>query len=289
MKKIVGLVSAVLMATAYAVQRPTPPTLDELKVRIEQVKVVATTNLVAAQRLAGNSTSALRNERAYPGTEVDTYCAEVDAALVALGLVGADWAHTYAKTRFPLIDAAAYEKTGLATNAPYIVSLGQKYGCGSSVPGVSQSCTFAELIGLLNENLNLVDGRCRRQYDYGTIERLRKAIQTAGVRVTKKYLVSQGKSFVTKDGVNPCEGIMTELNTALNAPYFEGLNAWLTKMGVAASIDVSKLPTAAAVQQLRTDILNADHDMVRTDEFILKVCLGVDGYNAFVKRYNGEQ
>ena len=113
-------------------------------------------------------------------------------------------------------------------------------------------------------------------------------IQRSAVIRIKTYLRSQGKSFVTKNGINPCEKYIIALNTALNAPRFAGLDAWLKSVGC-KGVDLSKLPSEEEVAKLKEDILYGRREMTSRNESILYICLGIEGYNAFVKEYNGEQ
>lgn len=113
------------------------------------------------------------------------------------------------------------------------------------------------------------------------------AIQKAGVRLVKRHLRDLGESFVADGGKNPCAPYMEELNAALNAPRFNGLNEWLAKMGVEARLDASRLPSEAEVNALKDRIYYGECDMNDRRKYILHTCLGVDGYNAFVKQYNG--
>lgn len=116
-----------------------------------------------------------------------------------------------------------------------------------------------------------------------------KAIQSHAQKQIKKLLRRQGKSFVTKDGVNPVEQYLTRLNAALNAPRFAGLNEWLAEVGVVSRVDLSSLPSAEDVDALKEKILDGDVDMTPETKVLLYICLGVDGYNAFVKEYNGDK
>jgi hypothetical protein len=80
---------------------------------------------------------------------------------------------------------------------------------------------------------------------------------------------------------------MTDLTAALNAPRFAGLDMWLRSVGC-KGVDLSKMPSEEDVAKLREDILYGRKDMTPFNKSILYVCLGVDGYNKFVKEYNGD-
>ena len=49
------------------------------------------------------------------------------------------------------------------------------------------------------------------------------------------------------------------------------------------------MPSEADVAKLREDVLMGDRDMGNYAKSVLGVCLGVDGYNEFVREYNGDK
>ena len=113
-------------------------------------------------------------------------------------------------------------------------------------------------------------------------------IQKDAVKIVKKWLRRQGKSFVTKDGINPCADKMEDLNVALNAPRLMGLNQWFADMGVQCTIDISTLPTPSEIESIKSAVLEGETDLTDSIKIDLYLCLGVDGYNQFVRAYNGE-
>lgn len=291
MKQLVAVAAIALASATFGAPAPsaTPPTLDELRAKANEVRAIAETNAVLAQRLVMGVVNPLNNPKRV-GKEVDELRAAVDESFDAVGLAGPGHWATGIDCRFPKICRRGLESSGIATNVPHLYALAVKYGKWCKPAAFTDRvATIEEIVGVLNECLDLKDGKCRMLYTYASLEKIRKYIQSGCVRPVKKYLVSQGRPFVTKDGVNPCETYMTELNTALNAPYFDGLNAWFAKIGIAASVDVSHLPPRDHVERLRAAILGADKDLTKDDDFVLKVCLGVEGYNAFVRKYNGEE
>ena len=176
---------------------------------------------------------------------------------------------------------------------PVLAAVAQKHGCRPDYGWIAMgsSVTLDERISLIGETVSLVDGRVRVRTGYGVFVRQCERLQSCRevLAAIRRHLRSQGGSFVTKDGANPCVELMKELNAALNAPRLNGLNAWLEKVGVPARLDESQLPTEEFVAQLKEDVLNGERDMTENVAFVLKVNLGVDGYNEFVKEYNGEK
>ena len=107
-----------------------------------------------------------------------------------------------------------------------------------------------------------------------------------GQSLVKKYLYNQGKSFVTKNGVNPCEPMLQRLNTALNAPRMNGFNEWLSDVGVNERMNLSFLPSDNEINQLKIAILVGEREPKSADLFNLYMCLSISDYNAFIERYN---
>lgn len=262
---------------------------------------VAETNWPAAlgdvRKAKGDLQSLFANDRTVDKAAVKAFCAEFDAALAAFGDTSlGSWRHVFLEDElFPKLDKMNFDK-GFRTAGdresviPTTVALARKHKCMIAAHAISRYATADECVDLLNEGLALDNGGVRPDWNYGVVKTYAGALQRQVQRKARAYLRKQGKSFVSKDGANPCEAVMTELVAALNAPYLKGVNEWLEKVGATdRRIDVSKLPTEAEVAQLKEDILNGDKDMNRDYEFILKVCLGVEGYNSFVKEYNGDK
>ena len=89
--------------------------------------------------------------------------------------------------------------------------------------------------------------------------------------------------------MNPVEQYLTRLNTALNAPRFAGLNEWLADLGYKERMDLSGLPTEQEISALKESVMYGDKAMNDYVKILLCTCLGVDGYNQFVKEYNGDK
>lgn len=112
----------------------------------------------------------------------------------------------------------------------------------------------------------------------------------------KRYIRAQGKSFITrtitdesgkKITINPMKEYTTELTNILNGPRLTGLNEFISKLGFTETFDASKLPDEASIKDLMDKILvdevNIKLPSVRAK---LEKCLGVEGFNRFVKVYN---
>lgn len=296
MKTAAAVMACGIAATASAASVDKCETVADAKAYVAQLMPVAETNFPAARNDLGRAVSRLRdfcNRQTGDGKrELAAFCADLDARLAAFPEAAAvgNWEFaSYADDPFPKVDAMSLARSGNEDAAPVMLAVARAHGCQAAHHVVNSVATLDELIGLVNECVSLADGKPRNTYQYGVYKQYAAALQKAVQRKVRAYLRKQGKSFVTKDGVNPCEALMVELNAALNAPYLKGVNEWLEKVGIAGRIDVSKLPTEKEAAQLKADILDGETDMSRDHEFVLKLCLGVDGYNSFVKDYNGEK
>ena len=93
------------------------------------------------------------------------------------------------------------------------------------------------------------------------------------------------------DGVSPVKAYADRISAALNAPRFDGLNEILEYLDVPARLDLesARVPTSAEAEALAEKIMDGDTDInePRVNGGLLSAALGVDGFNAFLERYNG--
>jgi hypothetical protein len=147
--------------------------------------------------------------------------------------------------------------------------------------------TLEDLIKVLSEYAAFPSSR---SYMYeSSLSAMKQSIQKLASSIIKRKLREQGKSFVTKNGVNPCEEYLTRLNAALDAPRFAGLNAWLEELGFEARINEAKMLSDEYIKELKEKIFYGEKTLTPFHKVILIVYLGVDGYNQFVKEYNGDK
>lgn len=147
--------------------------------------------------------------------------------------------------------------------------------------------TLDDLIKVLSEHAAFPSNR--RYMDERSLRDMKKSIQKLASSKLKRKMREQGKSFVTKNGVNPCEEYLTRLNAALDAPRFAGLNAWLEELGYEARINDAKMLSDEYIKELKEKIFYGEKELTPLSKAILLVYLGVDGYNQFVKEYNGDK
>ena len=300
MKTLTAATAAVLAGAAPAFDKGCE-TLDECKAYAERAFAVAETNVFSGcwmlRRVVSNLGAHYRTGA--DAAAVKAYCAEIDGRIADVSAkerrtaVG-DWRCVYDSSLFPKthgaeFDKGFYEAGDRESVIPALLKQAREKSLHVNAYTVADRASTDELVALLNEAFALADGKTNPEYRYHVVRHISTELQKKTQRKVRAYLRGQGKSFVTKDGVNPCATVMAELVAALNAPRLNGVNEWLEKVGATdGRIDVSKLPTDEEVAQLKEDILNGDKDMNVDYEFILKVCLGVEGYNSFVREFNGE-
>ena len=189
------------------------------------------------------------------------------------------WPKSSVKTR---IDS------GYGRSFPKLFALAEKYGCDAYPLQLrNRGATFEDFVEILDERIayGAETGQWRFIDMYGLFENMR----FTATKVVKRWLRRHGKSFVTKDGVNPCAEYIDALTASLNAPRLEGFAKWLSDMDVGKSVDLSKLPPQSEIEALKEKILDGDKEIDFDSKAIMTICLGVDGYNAFVKEFNGDK
>ncbi len=130
----------------------------------------------------------------------------------------------------------------------------------------------------------LLLGGVRR--DARSLAGVKERIKKEAAPLAKRSLRGKGRSFVTKDNVNPLEAEMRPLVDALNAPKLQGLEAGLRGLGV----EIADIPRDPAVW----DPVAAEKDAVFNGEKPARpgadggiiLLLGPEGYNAWVKEFN---
>ena len=279
MKKTM-ILAALAAATMTAGAKPLDyKTCTEQEVREVLAEALAASNNWWICANTNHLWSALRQSR------FDAIRLEADDALAKAGKCYAKmfaWVGT-----FPKLSALARATTDADTAYAKSIAIARRLGCDISPSSFLRLSArpLDDVSELLSEAVAF-PAKCTAVWL--PQDGWKKNMQKVAVKAVKKYIRSQGRSFVAKDGVNPCEAYMTALTAALNAPRFAGLDAWYKSIGL-AGVDLSALPSEAEVAQLRQDVLDGTKDMDERNKTILCVCLGVDGYNAFVKEYNGDK
>lgn len=289
MNKLVTMVTvaaaaACMVATAAAGDtRSLKEVADDMSTNLVKV---AETNFAAASGGLSYGIGRLRewrragNNLGCSAEVMEAAIADLDATMATNGWARLGVAHRApdAGDVFPKLDLLALEKSGEAELRPVLYALAWKHGvCAAN----NNNYSAGELVELLNEYVSL--GEYRNCGDiFKTIQR-KSALKAAA------YVRKQGKVAVGKEGAVSVAELMAELVAGFNAPYFKGVNEWLEKVGVTDKrVDVSTLPAEQEAAAIRDAILNGDRSAKESDLQILKFCLGVEGYNSFVRSYNGK-
>ena len=163
-------------------------------------------------------------------------------------------------------------------------------------PAKKTLCLKYELFDLNFDKISandLIEYLKSGEFKSSDIQKINESLKNAGLKVVKKWLRKNGKSFVAKKDAkgniidNPLTAPMKELTDALNGAKYAGLNEWSTKYGANwETVELPWLLSDEKIDVLKEEILIDDQSF--SDENIkqLRVALGVDKFNAFVKLYN---
>ena len=118
----------------------------------------------------------------------------------------------------------------------------------------------------------------------------RAEVLGAAVVPARRYIRAQGGSFVGKDGAKRVKIVLDALAAELNAPRFGKAGELLAKLGIEVEWEFiqSRLLGDREVSEVRTKLLDGEIAFDGKLQNKLCVALGVEGYNAFVKEYNGK-
>ena len=163
-------------------------------------------------------------------------------------------------------------------------------------PAKKTLCLKYELFDLNFDKISandLIEYLKSGEFKSSDIQKINESLKNAGLKVVKKWLRKNGKSFVAKKDAkgniidNPLTAPMKELTDALNGAKYAGINEWSTKYGANwETVELPWLLSDEKIDVLKEEILIDDQSF--SDENIkqLRVALGVDGFNTFVKLYN---
>lgn len=276
-KMLFAYVALAFAVTAGAMEKLDPKTCTEADVRAALADTLSVDTSLFWQRGVSNGLWSACEQLRFAALR-----AEADAALDARGWVTVWWASV---ASWPKLSARARAETGADVAYAKSIEIATRVGSDISISAVLlHGGTLDDAADVLSEAVAFP----RDCYMSVTSwDSARKWMQKAAVQAVKAHIRSQGKSFVTKNGVNPVADSIAGLTAALNAPRFAGLDAWLRNIGC-KGVDLSRMPSEEDVAKLREDVLFGRKDMGVRNKAILYVCLGVEGYNAFVKEYNGD-
>ena len=163
-------------------------------------------------------------------------------------------------------------------------------------PAKKTLCLKYELFDLNFDKISandLIEYLKSGEFKSSDIQKINESLKNAGLKVVKKWLRKNGKSFVAKKDAkgniidNPLTAPMKELTDTLNGAKYAGLNEWSTKYG--ANWETVELPWLLSDEKigvLKEEILIDDQSFSDENVKQLRIALGVDKFNAFVKLYN---
>lgn len=163
-------------------------------------------------------------------------------------------------------------------------------------PAKKTLCLKYELFDLNFDKISandLIEYLKSGEFKSSDIQKINESLKNAGLKVVKKWLRKNGKSFVAKKDAkgniidNPLTAPMKELTDALNGAKYAGINEWSAKYG--ANWETVELPWLLSDEKigvLKEEILIDDQTFSDENVKQLRIALGVDKFNAFVKLYN---
>ena len=163
-------------------------------------------------------------------------------------------------------------------------------------PAKKTLCLKYELFDLNFDKISandLIEYLKSGEFKSSDIQKINESLKNAGLKVVKKWLRKNGKSFVAKKDAkgniidNPLTAPMKELTDALNGAKYAGINEWSAKYGANwETVEFPWLLSDEKLAELKDNILIDEEKFSDENVKQLRVSLGVDGFNAFVKLYN---
>ena len=119
---------------------------------------------------------------------------------------------------------------------------------------------------------------------------VRNGILNSAVLPVRRWIRAGGGSFVGAEGAKKVKAKLDELAKELNAPRFGKAGAMLKEIGIEVEWEEvqARILGDTEVAEIRTKLLNGETAFLQGLQYRLCVALGVDGYNAFVREYNGK-
>ena len=163
-------------------------------------------------------------------------------------------------------------------------------------PAKKTLCLKYELFDLNFDKISandLIEYLKSGEFKSSDIQKINESLKNAGLKVVKIWIRKQGKSFVAKKDSkgniidNPLTAPMKELTDALNGAKYAGINEWSAKYGANwETVEFPWLLSDEKLAELKDNILIDEEKFSDENVKQLRVSLGVDGFNAFVKLYN---
>ena len=120
---------------------------------------------------------------------------------------------------------------------------------------------------------------------------VRSAILSAAIIPVRRTIRARGGTFVGKEGGAKVKASLDGLARELNAPRFGNAGKLLAEIGIEVEWEAvrSAIPADAQITALKKRLMDGEIPFGPDLQNRLCVALGVEGYNAFVKEYNGKK
>ena len=115
---------------------------------------------------------------------------------------------------------------------------------------------------------------------------IRTRISGMVLKRARRRMREQGRSIVSKDGVNPIQAWSERISGAFNAPFLEGLQAILDELGVEAKVNTRYFLKGAQLKRIQDELYYGDREFTGHLKCRLLLSLGTEEFNRFVERYN---
>ena len=122
------------------------------------------------------------------------------------------------------------------------------------------------------------------------VSAIRTGILNAAIVPVRRTIRAEGGSFVGKEGAKLVKDRLDALAAELNAPRFGNAGKLLAEIGMDVEWEFiqSRILADAELDGLKTRLMDGEIPFSQELQNKLCIALGVDGYNAFVKEYNGK-
>ena len=118
---------------------------------------------------------------------------------------------------------------------------------------------------------------------------VRSDILKSAIAPARRYVRANGDSFVGKEGAKLVKGVLDDLAAELNAPRFGKAGEILMCLGIEVEWEFvqSRILGDREIAEIKAKLMDGEIAFTGTLQNKLCIALGVEGYNAFVKEYNG--
>jgi len=202
--------------------------------------------------------------------------AEYDDKFASLGFMAEPWCSKFPKCRDAFLDST----NGFSKTYPVAARVSRE----GRWPYKSQA--FPERLNLYVESYSRVGDTCFRVEN---IDDSKGWILKDGQNAIKRAMREHGLSFAVKDGRNPLQDAIDELASALNAPKASGVREFVSKWFPRYEWIEPVFSTDQEILKYCDSLYYGEREFNSVARSSILFMLGVEGFNKFVKRYNGDK